>query len=110
MNVVTVSLQVMAGAFWLGAMIVGGLIAAHYRVSGLHRNGLLEQENLGIALDRYLQNPRRFQVTAGTIFLMLSLLGGFVWGKLLLILRADVMDLTFWVIFLLIILVAWSLL
>ncbi len=109
MNVNPVSLLIMAGAFWLGAMIVGGLIAAHYRVSGLHRNGLLEQENLGLALERYLAHPRRFQVTAGTIFLMLSLLGGFTWGKLLLTLRSEVMDVAFWSIFLLIILVAWSL-
>ncbi len=109
MNDLSVPLLMLAGAFWLGAMIIGGLIAAHYRVSGLHRNGLLEQETLGPALDRYLKNPRRFQVTAGTIFLMLSLLGGFAWGKLLLGLRSEVMDLAYWGIFLLTILVAWSL-
>ena len=109
MNAFPVPLLIMAGAYWLGAMVVGGLIAAHYRVSGLHRNGLLEQETTGPALDRYLKNPRRFQVTAGTIFLMLSLMGGFAWGKLLLIMRSEIMDPAFWGIFLLVILVAWSL-
>lgn len=109
MNILPVPLVIMAVAFWLGAMIVGGLIAAHYRISGLHRNGLLEEENLGRALGGYLKHPRRFQVTAGTIFLMLSLFGGFAWGKLLLTLRSEVLDLAFWSLFLLTILVAWSL-
>lgn len=104
-----VPLVIMVVAYWLGAMIVGGLIAAHYRVSGLYRNGFLEQETLGAVLDRYLKHPRRFQVTAGTIFLILSLLGGFAWGKLLLSLRSEVMDLAFWGLFLLLILLAWSL-
>ena len=103
------SMLILAAALWLGAMIVGGLIAAHYRLSGLYRNGLLEQENLGSALNGFLKNPRSFQVTAGTIFLVLSLLGGFVWGLVLLQLRTQVMDLTFWGIFLFSILVAWSL-
>ncbi len=109
MNALPVPMVILAAAFWFGAMIVGGLIAAHYRVSGLHRNGLLEEENLGMALGRYLNHPRRFQVTAGTIFLMLSLLGGFVWGQLLLVLRHQVMDPTYWGFFLLTTLVAWSL-
>jgi len=109
MNLLPASMLIMAGAFWFGAMIVGGLIAAHYRVSGLHRNGLLEQENLGPALGGYLKNPRRFQVTAGTLFLVLSLMGGFVWGKLILHWRSEVMDPAYWGLFLLTILVAWSL-
>ncbi len=102
------NLWTMTGAFWLGSMIVGGLIAAHYRVSGLHRNGLLEQENLGPVLRRYLDNPRRFQITTGTLFLMLSLLGGYALGNLLLSLRQGLRGPGFFGIFLLVILVIWS--
>jgi magnesium and cobalt exporter, CNNM family len=108
MNGLSYPLLIMCCSFWLGAMFVGGLIAAHYRVSGLHRNGLLEQENLGPALRRYLDNPRRFQITTGTLFLMLSLLGGFALGKLLLFFRDGVGGPGFFGIFLLVILVVWS--
>jgi len=40
-------------------------MAAHYRVSGLFRNGLLEDRPLGAALADYLAHDRRFQVTIG---------------------------------------------
>ena len=41
-------LALAAGA-WGAAMLLSGLMAAHYRVSGLFRNGLLEDRPLGPA-------------------------------------------------------------
>ena len=40
---------------WLGAMLMGGLMTAHFRVSGLYRNGLLENGTLGPILRDYLE-------------------------------------------------------
>ena len=76
------SLALALGA-WLGAMLLGGLMTAHYRVSGLHANGLLEKDNLGPVLRDMVEHPRRFQVATGTLYLLLTLLGGFAWGSLL---------------------------
>ncbi len=109
MNNVPLTPFLMAIGFWLGAMIVVGLISAYYRVSGLHRNGLLEGENLGPAVNRYLENPRRFQITMGTLFLVLSMMGGFSWGQVILRLRNNAMDAGFLGFFLLSIMLAWSL-
>jgi CBS domain containing-hemolysin-like protein len=64
-------------------MLMSGLMTAHYRVSGLHRNGLLEEDSLGPVLSEYLSRDRRFQVTTGTIYLVATLLGAFGWGHLL---------------------------
>jgi putative hemolysin len=69
----------MVGA-WLGAMLMGGLMTAHYRVSGLYRNGLLDPGNLGFILRDFLENDRRFQVTVGTLYLAFTLVGAFAWG------------------------------
>ncbi len=109
MNHIPFSSFLMAVCFWFGAMIVVGLISAFYRVSGLHRNGLLEDENIGPALNRYLDNPRQFQITMGTVFLVLSLLGGFSWGLVLLVVRNNQIDPGFFGFFLLSVLLAWSL-
>ncbi len=109
MNNLSLSPLLLAIGFWLGAMVVVGLISAYYRVSGLHRNGLLEGEKLGPVLSRYLENPRRFQITMGTLFLGLSLLGGFFWGQVILLMRHNAMDPGFFGLFLLSILLAWSL-
>jgi len=74
---------VLALGAWLGAMLMGGLMTAHYRISGLHANGLLEKDKLGPVLRDMLEHPRRFQVTTGTLYLLLTLLGAFAWGMLL---------------------------
>lgn len=68
---------------WGAAMLLGGLMAAHYRISGLFRNGLLEDRATGAALGDYLRNDRRFQVTIGALYLGCSLVGGWALGKVL---------------------------
>lgn len=68
---------------WLGAMLLGGLMAAHFRVLGLHRNGLLEESAIGVVLKEYLVHPRRFQVTMGTLSLALTLLGSLSFARVL---------------------------
>lgn len=70
-------------AAWGAAMALGGLMAAHYRVSGLFRNGLLEDRAVGAALADYLENDRRFQVTVGALYLGCSLVGGWAVGAVL---------------------------
>jgi hypothetical protein len=74
---------VLAVGAWLGAMLMGGLMTAHYRVSGLHANGLLEKDTLGPVLRDMLDRPRRFQVTTGTLYLLLTILGCHAWGRIL---------------------------
>ena len=54
------SLALALGA-WFGAMLLGGLMTAHYRISGLHANGLLEKDSLGPVLREMVEHPRRFQ-------------------------------------------------
>lgn len=68
---------------WGAAVLLSGLMAAHYRVSGLFRNGLLEDRPLGPALSDYLARDRRFQVTVGAMYLGCSLVGGWALGDLL---------------------------
>ena len=75
-------LALAAGA-WGAAMLLSGLMAAHYRVSGLFRNGLLEDRPLGPALSDYLARDRRFHVTVGAMYLGCSLVGGWALGGLL---------------------------
>jgi len=99
----------LAVGFWLAAMLMGGLIAAYFRISGWHRNGLLEEETPGPILTGFLDNPRRFQFSTGTVFLGLSLAGGFAWGRVLLTLRGGMADAGFFGLFLVLILVVFSL-
>ena len=73
----------LAAVAWGAAMLLSGLLAAHYRVNGLFRNGLLEDRPLGAALADYLANDRRFQVTIGALYLGCSLIGGWALGCLL---------------------------
>jgi CBS domain containing-hemolysin-like protein len=98
----------MTGA-WLGAMLMGGLITAHYRISGLFRNGLLDRDSLGPILRDFLENERRFQVTIGTLYLVLTLVGAFAWGHFLSRLWTGSLDTAFHLLFALTALLAWSL-
>jgi CBS domain containing-hemolysin-like protein len=94
---------------WLGAMLMGGLMTAHYRVSGLFRNGLLEKDSLGPILRDYLENDRRFHVTIGTLYLICTLVGAFAWGHLLLWQRTGSVDLAFLLLYAATSVLAWSL-
>ncbi len=80
---ISTTFVILGGLTWLGAMLLAGLMTAHYRVSGLHRNGLLEDEALGPVLRGYLAEPRRFQVTIGTMYLALTFLGSLGLARLM---------------------------
>ena len=73
----------LAALAWGAAMLLSGLLAAHYRVSGLFRNGLLDDRALGGALADYLAHDRRFQVTIGALYLGCALVGGWALGRAL---------------------------
>jgi len=92
---------------WLGAMLMGGLVTAHYRLMGLHRNGLLEESAIGSVLADYLRESRRFQVTVGLLYLGLTVLGAFTWGRILQVRLGWEFGLKFNLLFLLVVLVAW---
>ncbi len=94
---------------WLGAMLLGGLMSAHYRVSGLYRNGLIEEASLGTVLRDYVEDDRRFQVTIGTMYLLLTLLGAWGLGHLLDLLWVGALDFKFHLMFAVVALLAWSL-
>lgn len=99
----------MTGAAWLAAMLLGGLMTAYYRASGLHRNGLLEEERLGPALASYLAHPRRFQMTVTTLHLVATLLGCLGWGRILSSLWDGDQGVRFYLVFIVGGLLAWSL-
>jgi len=94
---------------WLGAMIMGGLMSAWYRISGLQSNGLLEEESVGSVLRSYLNNDRLFQSTLGTLYLAFTIVGCFAWGNLLALRWGDVLGLQFYLVLVSMVLVAWSL-
>jgi putative hemolysin len=94
---------------WLAAMLLGGLMTAHYRVSGLHRNGLLEPASLGAVLAEYLDQPRRFQVTIGTLYLGLTILGALTIGRILAAIWTGAQDWKFLTLFVLSTLLIWNL-
>ncbi|MBU8871462.1 MAG: hemolysin family protein [Gemmatimonadales bacterium] len=102
----TVILAVVA---WLGALLMGGLMTAHYRVSGLYRNGLLEKERLGPVLRNALEDSRRFLVTISTLHLAMTMLGCFAWGHFLSRSWPGPLDLPFYLLFGGSSLLAWSL-
>jgi putative hemolysin len=106
---VSTGTTVLALVSWLGAMLMGGLMTAHYRVSGLHRNGLLEDGALGSVLNEYVGNPRRFQVTVSTLYLALTILGSLNIGRILLGLWNGPVDWKFLTLFVLVTLVLWNL-
>ncbi len=99
----------LTAGFWLGAMFMGGLMTAHYRVSGLFRNGLLDSDSLGPILRDLLENDRRFQVTIGTLYLVFTLVGAFAWGQYLSLLWPGAVDLMFYLLFTSTAILAWSL-
>ncbi len=74
---------ILAVVAYVGAMLMTGLMTAVFRISGLYRHDLLEEERLGRFLQNYLQSTRRFMVTVGTLYLVLTVLGCFAWGRLL---------------------------
>ena len=105
----TTGTLLLAAGCWLGAMFMGGLMTAHYRVSGLFRNGLLDIDTLGPILRDFLENDRRFQVTIGTLYLVFTLVGAFAWGHYLSLLWSGALDPMFYLLFAATAILAWSL-
>ncbi len=105
----TSGIIVMTVVSWVGAMLLAGLMSAHYRVSGLFRNGLIEAERLGAVVRDYVEDDRRFQVTIGTLYLLLTLLGAFGWGQILSHLWGASRDLTFHLLYAVTAVLAWTL-
>jgi CBS domain containing-hemolysin-like protein len=103
------SALVLAACAWGGAMLLSGLMAAHYRVSGLFHNGLLEDRPLGPALADYLARDRRFQVTVGAMYLGCSLVGGWALGDMLRVAWPDAGPVRFLLVFTLGATLVWSL-
>lgn len=99
----------LAAGSWLAAALMGGLMTAHYRLLGLHRNGLLEDSALRGVLGDYLGQPRRFQVTVATIHLALTILGTLTFGRVLLGVWTGAAGWKFLVLLVLAILVLWNL-
>jgi CBS domain containing-hemolysin-like protein len=94
---------------WLAALLMGGLMTAHYRVMGLHRNGLLDEARAGAVLGEYLARPRRFQVTVSTLYLGLTILGSAAVARILAGLWRGEPDWKFLVLFVLLTLLLWNL-
>jgi CBS domain containing-hemolysin-like protein len=76
----SVAFAVTAGAFLL-AMLAAGLLAALLRVRGLSGHGLLEEAGTDGALRACLQPPRRFEVTVGSLYLALTVVGCVAAGR-----------------------------
>jgi CBS domain containing-hemolysin-like protein len=76
-------LAIVAAATYAGAMLMAGLLTAFFRVSGLHRHGLLVPESAGRILSGYLQDARRFFATISTLHLGLTILSCLAWQRLL---------------------------
>ena len=94
---------------WLGAMLLSGLMTAHYRLMGLYRNGLLEKDTLGPIVRGFLEEDRRFQVTSGTLYLTLTVMGSFAWGHLLSRLWSGPLDFPFHLLYVATAVLAWTL-
>lgn len=105
----TSGMFVVALAAWFGSMVLGGLMTAWYRISGLHSNGLLEEESLGPILRSYLKNDRLFQSTLGTLYLAFTILGCFAWGNLLASRWDGPLSGQFYLVFVALALLAWTL-
>jgi len=99
---------ILAIVSYLGAMLMAGLLSAFFRISGLHRNGLLEPERLGRVLRDALAASRRFQVTVGSLYLILTVLGVLAWGRLLAAAWSGSLGPRFHVIFVLLVVLAWT--
>jgi putative hemolysin len=52
------------------SMLTAGLQAALYRVGGLHKNGLLEDEQLNRFLRSAIKDPRHYILATGTLYLI----------------------------------------
>jgi CBS domain containing-hemolysin-like protein len=99
---------ILAGACYLGAMLMAGLLAACHRLSALDRNRLLEPERLGPVVSRYLTAARRSELTISSLYLTATVLGVFACGRLLAGVWIGELGVRFHVVLAVLIVVAWT--
>ncbi len=66
---------------YLAALLLIGLLAAFSRVNNLHRNGLIEPENLDGILVSHLDAPGRFVSAVAALYLAATAVGVFATGR-----------------------------
>ncbi len=103
------TIVILAAVAFTGALLMAGLLTAFFRVSGLYRNGLLDDGVLGRVLRDYLDAPRRFQVTVSTLYLLATILGSFAWGHILAGMWPGALTFRFYLLFAVTTLLAWTL-
>jgi len=91
------------------SMLMIGLLAAFFRVSGLARHGLLEPEALDGVPKSLLDEPRRFTLTVGTLYLAATGVGSMATADWLTTLRPDAGGPSHYILPSLLVLIAWSL-
>ncbi|MBU0741004.1 hemolysin family protein [bacterium] len=91
------------------AMMMIGLLAAFFRVSGLARHGLLEPEAVRGVAKRLLDEPRHFILTVGTIYLAATGIGCVATAAVLSAVWPDLSDTKFYLVIALLVVLAWSL-
>ena len=94
---------------YLVAMLTAGLLTAFHRLTGLYRNGLLEEARLGAVVRRYLAASRRVQVTLGSLYLLSTVLGVFACGRLLAATWPGALGVRFHAVFGVLVVIAWTL-
>ncbi len=100
---------VLAAAAFCGAALLAGLMTAYQRISGLYRNGLLEDSGVGQPLLEYLAAARRFLATVSTLYLVLTVLGCYSWARLLLAIWTGSAGVRFYLVLACIFVPAWTL-
>jgi len=98
---------IIAVVTYIGAMLMAGLLTSVFRVSGLYRNDLLEADRLGRILHHYLQSARQFMISVSTLYLILTVLSSFTWGRLLASWWEEPISLRFYAVLALFVTVAW---
>jgi len=99
---------VLAIGSYLGAMTVAGLMTAYFRIDGLYRNGLLDDEKLGPILTRYLKTSRRFLVTVSTLYLALAAVSCLAWGQTLAEIWSGPIGFRYYLVYLLTTILVWT--
>ncbi len=102
------SLLTAIGAYVV-AMLMIGLLAAFFRVSGLARHDLLEPEALRGVPKSLLDEPRRFTLTVGTVYLAATGVGCMATADLLSSYRPGLGETRHYILLALLVVIAWSL-
>ncbi len=79
----------LAVAMYVVSLLAVGLLAAYYRLSALHRNGLVDEQTLAGVPRRVLAQPRRFLLAIGTVQVLVTAVGAAALFAFALALRPD---------------------